>query len=856
MSNEINFNDSMKRISDYLQSQKAAESKDEKEKTLADVDVETIFSEFKGNGIEAEQFAVAFAEDYLEKEIKDASSLDAQYINDWKDIATYDDDDNSIAFDEVQELLDAFRESQLPDDWKVKDGVVTEPGGREVEARDLEEGHKVKDGKIYDADGNQVGVVAEVEKDGSGDGVKDTVESFYYFKEEAEAGKPDPDNGETAVAKGDLPEGHTIKDGKIYDKDGNEIGRIDVSYSDATGDGVNDKVTSYYLYNTEPPADETKLPDDWTKNEDGTITDNEGNALGGTAVQAEDLAAMGYEIKDDGYIYDAQGNPVGRNFETEVDTNGDGVADISQSCYLYADTEATKPEGFPEDWTMNKDGTITDENGNVLGGVADDAKTLEAKGYTITDDGYIYPPGADTSDPAKAVGRSYSYETTDADGNPVTAQACYFDASYEVQNPDAPSTPGKGEPDVKLPDGLSKDENGKITDENGRELTPVAADDKSLEGLTEKDGEYYNEFGQKLAITGEDGTVYKYNELPELEAVAKTKDEALPADKNYEIDADGNIIDKDTGFKVGYVDVSYADATGDGVNDKITSYYIYEEVEPENPTGTPSETPSAPSDAPSTPSDAPSAPSDVPSTPSDAPSTPSDVPSTPSETPSTPSDVPSTPSETPSTPSDSPSVPSDSPSVIADPPEPELPTLQTGNDDKTVITDDAADLFAKQLYEATAGRLGTDEQQFNDILNHPDLTPDDWVKIISSYNEAYGSFIQDVDGDFSKMSGKEDIMTQISSKLLEAAAAGNEEAIDLLAKEIHNGTAGMSGTADEFIAAIMNSASDEVLAGIMESYSEVNDGASIYDAFKADFSGKTEDAYIKRLNEILAKIRE
>ena len=820
MGKEINFNDGMKRINEYLQSQRAADSKDEKEKTLADVDVETIFADFKGNGVEdvsAEQFAVAFAEDYLEKEIKDANKLDIQYINDWKDLATYDEDDNSIAFDEVQDLLDAFRESQLPDKWSVEDGVVKEPSGKEVEARpSLEDGHKVEDGKILDAQGNQVGVVAEIEKDTDGDGVKDTVESYYYYKTENE-GKHDPANGEKAVAKGDLPDGYQITDdGKILDKQGNEIGRTEVSYSDATGDGVNDKVTSYYLYNTEPPADETKLPDGWTKNDDGTITDDEGNALGGTAVQAEDLAAMGYEIKDDGYIYDADGNKVGRNFSSESDMNGDGVAENAQACYLYADTEATKPEGFPEDWTMNKDGTITDENGNVLGGVADDAKTLVDKGYTISDDGYIYPPGADTSDPANAVGRSYSYETTDADGNPVTVQSCYFDASYEVQNPDAPSTPGKGEPDVKLPDGLTKDENGKITDESGRELTPIAADDESLKGLTEKDGEYYNEFGQKVAITGEDGTVYKYNELPELEAVAKTKDEALPADKNYEIDADGNIIDKDTGFKVGYVDVSYSDATGDGVNDKITSYYIYEEVQ------------------------------------SEAPSTPAETPSAPAETPSAPAETPSAPAETPSAPAE---TPSDSPSVISE--DPELPTIQAGNEEeKTVITDEAADLFAKQLYDATAGRLGTDEQQFNDILNHPDLTADDWVKIISSYNEAYGSFIQDVDGDFSSMSGKEDIMTQISGKLLEAAAAGNEDAIDLLAKEMHNGTAGMRGTADEFIAGVMNAASDEVLAAIMESYSEVNDGASIYEDFKGDFSGKTEDAYIKRLNEILAKMRE
>ena len=846
MSNEINFNDSLKRINEYLQSQKASDSKEEK--TLIDVDVDTIFSELKGNGedISPEEFALKFAEDFLSKEISDVKSLDSTYVKAWQEIATFDEDDDSISFDEVQDVLDAYRESQLPDGWDVDNGVVKTPDGKEVEAKPkLEDGHSVKDGKILDADGKEVGVVAEIEKDINGDGKNDTVESYYYYKTEDEAAKPDPANGEKPVAKSDLPEGYKITDdGKILDKGGNEIGRVDVSYADATGDGVNDRITSYYLYNTEPTEEENKLPNDWKKNDDGTITDEEGNALGGKAVQAEDLEAMGYIIADDGYIYDADGNKVGRNFETEIDTNGDGTLDVAQSCYLYADTEATKPEGFPEGWTMNKDGTITDENGNVLGGLADDAQALEEKGYTITDDGYIYPPGADTSDPKNAVGRSYTYETVDADGNPITAQACYFDASYEVQNPDAPSTPA--EDDVKLPDGLSKDDNGKIIDENGRELTAVKPDDEALKDLTEKDGDYYNEYGQKVAITGEDGTVYMYNEVPELEAVPKTKAEAFPADKNYEIDADGNIIDKDTGFKVGYVDVSYADATGDGVNDKITSYYIYEEVEPEAP--------STPSDAPSTPSDAPSTPSDAPSTPSDAPSTPIDAPSTPSDAPSTSSDAPSTSSDAPSTPSDAPSTPGE-PSAIAE--EPDLPTIQAGNEDQqTVITDDAADLFAKQLYDVTAGRLGVDEQQFNDILNNPDLTADDWVKIISSYNEAYGSFIQDVDADFSKASGKEDIMTQISSKLIEAAAEGNQDAINLLAKEMHNGTAGMMGTTDEFIAGVMNAASDEVLRAIMESYSKVNDGANIYDDFKGDFSGETEDAYIKRLNEILAKMRE
>ena len=797
MSNEINFNDSMKRINEYLQSQKPADSKEEK--TLIDVDVESIFSELKGNGedISPEQFALKFAEDFLEKEIKDVKTLDNSYIKAWEEIATFDEDDDSISFDEIQGVLDAYRESQLPEGWDVDNGVVKTPDGKEVEARpELEEGHTVQDGKILDADGNEVGVIAEIEKDTDGDGVKDTVESYYYYKTEEEAGKPDPTNGEKAVSKADLPEGHTITDdGKILDKDGNEIGRTEVTYADGTGDGVNDKITSYYLYNTEPAEEETQLPDDWKKNEDGTITDDEGNALGGKAVQAEDLEAMGYTIADDGYIYDADGNKVGRNIATEADVNGDGTPDVAQSCYLYADTEATKPEGFPEGWTMNKDGTITDENGNVLGGLADDAQALVDKGYTISDDGYIYPPGADTTNPENAVGRSYSYETTGPDGNPITVQACYFDAAYEVQNPDAPSTlpklgNGNGEPEVKLPEGLTKDENGKITDENGRELSVVEPDAKELEGLTEKDGEYYNEYGQKVAITGEDGTVYMYNEVPELEAVAKPKAEALPADKNYEIDDEGNIIDKDTGFKVGYVDVEYADGNGDGVNDKITSYYLYEEVQADNPT-----------DAPSTPTDAPSTPTDAPSTPTDAPSTPTDAPSAPAD----------------------------------------------------VIGDDAAKMFVEELFEAINDKQGFDQTQFDAILENENLSADDWVKIVSMYNAEHGSFIEALDDE---NIDKSKIMGEIGGKLLEAAEAGNEDAIKLLAEELHNSTVEIEGAAEEFFLAIMDNASEDVLAALIAQFGEVNPDADIFDTVEDVFANDPakKKEYLDKLYDVAAKM--
>ena len=53
---------------------------------------------------------------------------------------------------------------------------------------------------------------------------------------------------EIAASKSDLPEGYTIgSDNIIRDNAGKQIGRVDISYADVTNDGVNDKITRYFL---------------------------------------------------------------------------------------------------------------------------------------------------------------------------------------------------------------------------------------------------------------------------------------------------------------------------------------------------------------------------------------------------------------------------------------------------------------------------------------------------------------------------------------------------------------------------------------------------------------------------------
>lgn len=826
MGNEINFNESLQKINDYLQTQKGSAS--EEKITLNDIDIENIFSELSGNGVEdvsPDKFAIAFAEKFLEKEIDDVSELDTNYIGAWKEIATYDENDDLISFDEVQEVLDGYKQSQLPDDWKVENGVVKTPDGKTVEAApELKEGHSVNEkGEILDKDKNVVGIVADIEKDTNSDGVDDSVQSYYYYKEEAEA-KAQSEVAEKAVTKDEaLANGNKVNDkGEIVDEKGDVVGRVEVSYVDATGDGVTDKVTSYYLY-TEDTEDKSKLPDGWSKNEDGTITDDENNTLGGNAVQADDLEAMGYTIGDDGYIYDKDNNKVGRNIETQVDVDNDGVADTAKACYLYADTKAEKPEGFPSEWTINKDGTITDENGNILGGEADDAEALESKGYTISEDGYIYPPNVDASDPANAVGRAYTVETEDG----KYAQVCHLDAAYEAQHPAMIEN---------LPDGLKQDDDGTIKDENGNKMSVVDADDKSLEGLTEKDGQYYNEFGQLVAITDEDGSIYKYDELPELNLVAKPKDEALP--ENYHIDDEGNIIDDDTGFITGRIEVSFADATGDGVTDKITSYYVYEE---EQVTTQADETSTQ-----SVESEEPAVVKEEPATETPVATEPSSIEEEPAAT------------ETPA--ATGPSAVEEAPlateiAKAEDETQSTLPILGTGTEeDEATISDEVAAIYASQLYEATAAHWGTDENQVASILDNPDLSQADIAKIIYAYNEEHGSIVNAIDGDFS---GKDNTKYQqiIADALLSQVENGDEKALEILCKEFYNATEGKLGTSDPFIERIFENTSYEILAKLALNYGKVNDGADIFKAIKGDFSGAKEDDFIKKLNEALAKCK-
>ncbi|MCD7878421.1 MAG: annexin [Candidatus Gastranaerophilales bacterium] len=168
-----------------------------------------------------------------------------------------------------------------------------------------------------------------------------------------------------------------------------------------------------------------------------------------------------------------------------------------------------------------------------------------------------------------------------------------------------------------------------------------------------------------------------------------------------------------------------------------------------------------------------------------------------------------------------------------------------------LVSTQKAKEIADDLYESMEG-FGTDEAQFEEIFDSTDLSDDDWVEIAEQYINNHGSLVSDIDSDFSFLSGKTEKFEKYAQRLLNAAANGNEKAVNILCQELHNGTAGQIGTSDKFVAKIF-AADDDVLSKIISNYSSATGGSSITKDIKGDFSWGTQDKYIKIIERLRTK---
>ncbi len=185
------------------------------------------------------------------------------------------------------------------------------------------------------------------------------------------------------------------------------------------------------------------------------------------------------------------------------------------------------------------------------------------------------------------------------------------------------------------------------------------------------------------------------------------------------------------------------------------------------------------------------------------------------------------------------------------------PEQITGEEDNTLnndrtIDDETAELYANQLYEAMKG-LGTDDEQVAAILDL-ELSDADLTKIMEIYNEAHGSLVNDIDGDFSGETRKK-YEELFSGALVNQAENGDETALKLLCEEIHNATAGKIGTSDEFIAGVFDKINDDninVLTQVIEKYNDYT-GSDIFEDINGDFSSDTKKKYLEKLNKAMQK---
>ncbi len=92
--------------------------------------------------------------------------------------------------------------------------------------------------------------------------------------------------------------------------------------------------------------------------------------------------------------------------------------------------------------------------------------------------------------------------------------------------------------------------------------------------------------------------------------------------------------------------------------------------------------------------------------------------------------------------------------------------------------------YADKLYNSMA-IWGTKANDFNSVFNS-NMPEEDLVAVLSYYNETYGSFLQDVEHDFTALTGQNKIMKKYAEILRHQIEAGNEQALDLMCNELYS----------------------------------------------------------------------
>ena len=200
----------------------------------------------------------------------------------------------------------------------------------------------------------------------------------------------------------------------------------------------------------------------------GNLIDADGNTL----MSADQLAAAGLMVNENGEIVDANGNVVDPN---DLVVTADGRV-------------LNKQDLEKAGYTVNAAGQIVDANGNVVSaedivvtanGQVMTKQELAAAGLTVNENGEIVDENGRVVDPDELIktadGKVLSAEALAAAGLSINENGEIVDANGNVVDPDSLLVSADGEvltAEQLAAAGLSVNENGEIVDANGNVIDP------------------------------------------------------------------------------------------------------------------------------------------------------------------------------------------------------------------------------------------------------------------------------------------------------------------------------------------------------------------------------------------------
>ena len=164
---------------------------------------------------------------------------------------------------------------------------------------------------------------------------------------------------------------------------------------------------------------------------------------------------------------------------------------------------------------------------------------------------------------------------------------------------------------------------------------------------------------------------------------------------------------------------------------------------------------------------------------------------------------------------------------------------------ENIISDKEALTIASEL--VSNGQIN--KENINNLLNNNEYSQADIVKILETFNENNGSFFNAIDSNY-LLDDRTNHINQFADILISQAENGNDNAINLLTKELKSSTGIRLGGSDDYITRLFNTSSDELIAQIVKAYPEINNNADIKKDIEKIFSSEIKNSCLEKIANI------